>query len=157
MFTNFENMRSIPDSKVYFFSENVKVNLKDRKKLKVFLEKIFRLEMKKLNSLICIFCDDKKLLQINKKFLGHDDYTDVISFDLSDSELIQGEIYISYERIRDNARQLKVTIKEELIRVIIHGVLHLCNYDDKSVKNKNIMRDKEDNYINLLNKFCLFT
>ena len=157
MFTNFENMRSISASKVYFFSENVKANLRDSKKLKIFLEKIFSLEKKKLNSLICIFCDDNKLLQINKKFLGHDDYTDVISFDLSDSDFIQGEIYISLERVRENAKKLKVTIKEELMRIIIHGVLHLCNYDDKSAKNKKIMRNKEDNYINLLNKFRLFT
>ena len=89
--------------------------------------------------------------------MGHDDYTDVIAFDLSDSDFIQGEIYISLERVRENAKKLKVTIKEELMRIIIHGVLHLCNYDDKSAKNKKIMRNKEDNYINLLNKFRHFT
>lgn len=135
-------------SNVSFFNENIKVNLANRNKLKKNIEIIFRNENKKLNSLNCIFCNDKTLLSINKKYLNHNELTDIITFDLSDDDSIQGEIYISIERVKENAGQLNLTLKEELLRVIFHGVLHLCGYGDKSLKEKKIMREKEDYYLN---------
>ena len=134
-------------SKVCFFFEQKGFALKNRTSLKAFIESIFRKEKKKLSSLNYIFCSDKRLLEINQQYLGHDYFTDIISFDLSDSGLIMGEIYISIDRVRDNARSLGVSFNSELHRVIFHGALHLCDYEDKSSKNTDKMRKKEDHYL----------
>lgn len=102
-----------------------------------------------LESLNYVFCSDRELLQINKNYLGHDYYTDIITFDLSgQNKTIMAEIYISVERVRDNARQLGVSFKEELHRVVFHGVLHLCGYGDKDEKLSRKMREKENLYLN---------
>lgn len=95
------------------------------------------------------FIGDEELLSINQKFLNHNYYTDIITFDYSENKTISGEIFISYERIIDNAIQNKVPVEEEYLRVIIHGVLHLCGYKDKSEKQKKEMRKKENQYIKL--------
>lgn len=148
LFTNFENMPlSFSKSKVYFFFQEVKISLTRRTGLKKFIGSIFRKEGKKLKSINYIFCTDKALLEINRQFLSHDFYTDIITFDLSDSEEIQAEIYISVDRIRDNAAQLGTSFKSELHRVIFHGVLHLCGYKDKSQIDQAKMRKKEDLYL----------
>lgn len=103
-----------------------------------------------------IFCSDEYLLNINKAHLQHDYYTDIITFDLSvsKSETI-GEIYISIDRVRDNAANLKVSIKEELHRVIFHGALHLCGYKDKTPKHEKEMRRAEDKYLSMYFKWTL--
>ena len=150
VFTKFEIMASHSQSKVCFFFESVKPNLRERIKLKKFIESIFKKEKKKLKSLNYIFCTDSRLLQINRDYLKHDYYTDIISFDLSEnSAIIQGEIYISINRVRDNASQLLIPFKTELLRVIFHGALHLCGYKDKSIKEKIQMRGMEDRYMSI--------
>lgn len=150
VFTKFEIMASHSQSKVCFFFESVKPNLRERIKLKKFIEFIFKKEKKGLKSINYIFCTDNRLLQINRDYLKHDYYTDIISFDLSEnSTLIQGEIYISINRVRDNASQLLIPFKTELLRVIFHGALHLCGYKDKSKKEKIKMRGMEDRYMNI--------
>jgi probable rRNA maturation factor len=131
-------------SKVCFFFEYSSFSLLNRKKLKCFIESIFQKEKKKLVSLNFIFCSDKKLLEINQQFLRHDYFTDIITFDLSQSSSIQAEIYISVERVRDNAKTMGVPFKEELHRVIFHGVLHLCGYNDKGQKEVIKMRGLEN-------------
>lgn len=132
----------------FFFLSNT-ITLKDRKKLKYFLINLLRREGKKPASLNFIFCSDKYLLDINKKYLNHDYYTDIITFDLSsESKLVEAEIYISMDRISDNAKSLNTTIKKEILRVMFHGLLHLCGYGDKSSKEKKLMREKEDYYLN---------
>jgi rRNA maturation RNase YbeY len=133
--------------KIKFFFPR-KTHLANRVKLKGFIELIFRKEGKKLGGLNYVFCSDKELLKINRDFLHHDNYTDIITFDISDGPSIQGEIYISVDRVRDNARRLGVSIKSELHRVIFHGALHLCGYRDKSNKDTKKMRQKEDMLIN---------
>lgn len=134
--------------KIRFFFP-YKTNLTERSNLKVFLERIFRKEGRVLESLNYVFCSDRELLQINKNYLGHDYYTDIITFDLSgQNKTIMAEIYISVERVRDNARQLGVSFKEELHRVVFHGVLHLCGYGDKDEKLSRKMREKENLYLN---------
>ncbi len=134
--------------KIRFFFP-YKTNLTERSNLKVFLERIFRKEGRMLESLNYVFCSDRELLQINKDYLGHDYYTDIITFDLSgQNKTIMAEIYISVERVRDNARQLGVSFKEELHRVVFHGVLHLCGYGDKDEKLSRKMREKENLYLN---------
>ena len=132
-------------TKVHFFSHDLPTSLKNTANLKHFIELIFKKEMESLDSINYIFCSDKVILEINKKYLNHDFYTDVITFDLSpDNKAISAEVYISIERIRDNAKQLGLSIKSELHRVLFHAALHLCGYNDKKKKDKELMRKKED-------------
>ena len=120
--------------------------------MKAFLVRLFQKEKKKLEGLNYIFCDDEYLLGINRDFLKHDYYTDIITFDLSAGPATIGEIYISIDRVKDNAQQLKQPVSKELQRVIFHGALHLCGYKDKRPADIKLMRSKEDHYINLFNK-----
>ena len=132
-------------TKVYFFSHDIPTRLKNIANLKHFIESIFKKEIQPLDSINYIFCSDKIILEINKKYLNHDFYTDVITFDLSpNNKAITAEVYISIERIRENAKQLGLTIKSEFHRVLFHAALHLCGYNDKKKKDKELMRKKED-------------
>ena len=138
-------------TKVHFFSHDIPTSLKNTADLKHFIELIFNREMQSLDSINYIFCSDRAILAINKKYLKHDFYTDVITFDLSpDNKTISAEVYISIDRIRDNAKQLGLTIKSELHRVLFHAALHLCGYNDKKKKDKEIMRKRENE---LLDKY----
>ncbi len=134
-------------SKIRFFFEGSKVNLKSRVGLKRFIEYIITKEGRSIDYINCIFCSDKKILAINRRYLSHNFYTDIVTFDLSESKVIQAEIYISVDRIKENAQKLGVSIKSELHRVIFHGVLHLCGYQDKTKMKRKIMRGKEDFYL----------
>lgn len=132
-------------SKVCFFFEAPKFSLKKRIELKLFIEHIFKKYRQKLESLNYIFTSDKRVLEINKAYLKHDYFTDIISFELSEpGSPVQGEIYISIERVRDNAVNEDVSFKEELLRVIFHGALHLCGFKDKTLAEKTKMRQLED-------------
>jgi probable rRNA maturation factor len=126
------------------------VTLGGRTALKSFITALFRREGGQLASLSYIFCSDEYLLGINQQFLQHDDYTDIITFDLSEpGAATSGEIYISIDRVRENAAGLGLSFKEELHRVIFHGALHLCGYKDKSPKAQKQMRAAEDKYLSL--------
>jgi probable rRNA maturation factor len=142
-------MATPSQAKIYFFYDNVRFTLSNRGLLKKFIEGMFKKERKKLGSLNYIFCSDERLLQINRNYLKHDYYTDIISFDLSEpgSKVIEGEIYISIERVRNNAKTLGLTFTQELKRVLFHGALHLCGYKDKSPRDIKLMRLKEDKYL----------
>jgi len=131
----------------FYFEKQIRLN--GRRQLKAFIRSIFEKERKALDSLNYIFCDDEYLLDINKQYLKHDYYTDIITFDLSASkqEATIGEIYISVDRVKDNAITHKSTLEKELHRVIFHGALHLCGYKDKSTAQKKQMRSKEDLYL----------
>lgn len=103
---------------------------------------------KQVKNIDIIFVDDETLLQMNRDYLQHDYYTDIITFDLTEEQThIQGELYISQERLTDNAAQLSCTLHDEILRVCIHGVLHLCGMDDASENEKLSMRQKENQYI----------
>ena len=134
-------------SNICFFFQDVKISLDNRAGLKSHLQSIFKTEGRKLDSLNCIFCTDKALLAINRQYLKHDYYTDIITFDLSETGSVQGEIYISVDRVKENARKLGVSFKSELHRVIFHGILHLCGYRDKNKLEKAQIRAKEDFYL----------
>lgn len=121
--------------------------LNNRIKLTEFICKLFKKEGYTLESLDYIFCSDEYLLKINQDFLQHDDYTDIITFDLSESEAVVGEIYISIERVQENARLHGQSFSDELLRVIFHGALHLCGYKDKTQKDKMLMTRMEDYYL----------
>jgi rRNA maturation RNase YbeY len=103
----------------------------------------------KLGELNYIFCDDAYLLKLNVEFLDHDTLTDIISFDYTMGKLVGGDVFVSVERVADNAKDLKIDLLEELKRVMIHGVLHYMGYKDKSEDQKNIMRNEENNCISL--------
>lgn len=133
---------------VHFFSADAKAPVIPRTKLKLFIKNLFKSEGKSLSDLSYVFCSDEYLLTINRQFLQHDYYTDIITFDISDdSNEIKGEIYISIDRVRDNAHQLGLTTQTELLRVIFHGALHLCGYKDKTKTQQSLMRKKEDYYL----------
>jgi len=129
------------------------VPLKERTRLKQFIIRLFRQEKKPLAGLSYIFCSDQYLLDINRQFLQHDFYTDIITFPLSDpGQPISGEIYISVDRVRDNAGEFGSSIQRELLRVIFHGALHLCGYKDKSPRDEKLMRKMEDKYLALYDR-----
>jgi rRNA maturation RNase YbeY len=133
------------ETKVHFFSKDIRSGLRNTADLKRFIEAIFRGEKRGLNSINYIFCSDETILEINKKYLNHDFYTDVITFDLSpNNKTIAAEVYISVDRVRENAKRLGVSIKSELHRVLFHAALHLCGYNDKMKNDIEIMRKKED-------------
>ncbi|OSZ81356.1 rRNA maturation RNase YbeY [Chitinophagaceae bacterium IBVUCB2] len=134
-------------SKVCFFFEKKGFVLQNRAELKAFIEILFKKEKKKLASINYIFCSDKRLLEINQQFLRHDYYTDIITFDLSEAEATQAEIYISIDRVKENAKNEGVSFRSELLRVIFHGALHLCGYKDKTKTESNIMREREGFYL----------
>ncbi len=126
------------------------VSLRDRTRLRQFLVSLFKKEGKKLGDLQYIFCSDDYLLDINRQYLNHDYYTDIITFDLSEKgHPINAEIYISVDRVRDNAREYGSSIKKELHRVIFHGALHLCGYKDKTPAQEKEMRQMEEKYLDL--------
>ena len=129
------------------------VILKQRRLLKKFIIQLFIKEEKPLHSIDIIFCSDEYLLEINKQHLQHDFYTDIITFDLSESSAnpIIGELYISIDRVKDNAALRDEKFSTELLRVIFHGLLHLCGFKDKKAKDIKTMRQKEDEYLGLYN------
>ena len=135
---------------IEFFSESDFI-LEHIDSFKSWIIHSLNLEKHKLGELTIVFCDDTFLHQLNVEFLNHDTLTDIITFDYNQGDMIFGEIYISIERVKENAEEFSVSFDEELRRVIIHGVLHLCGYKDKSNEDKVLMRMKEDNYLALFN------
>lgn len=130
---------------ISFNQADSKVTLANRVALKSFIEKRVKKEGYSIETLTYVFCSDKYLLKMNKDFLSHNYYTDIISFDLSETpgNLI-GEVYISVDRVKDNAKTHGTTLKEELHRVIFHGALHFCGYKDKKPADTIKMRQMED-------------
>jgi rRNA maturation RNase YbeY len=146
----------IPDmsSIQFFFPEPVSV-LKQRKNLKLFLSAIAKKNKRPVDSLNIIFCNDEYLLEINRSYLQHDYYTDIITFDLSVSvnSPITAELYISVDTVKDNARELGVPYYRELHRVVFHGLLHLLGYKDKNKKDQLLMREMEEKLLKQYFKF----
>jgi rRNA maturation RNase YbeY len=133
---------------ISFNKADKNISLGNRVALKSFLEKQMKKEGIRIECLQYVFCSDKYLLGINKQFLNHDYYTDIISFDLSEvkGELI-GDIYISVDRVKENAKLVKTTQSNELLRVIFHGALHFCGYKDKKPADAKLMRSMEDKWL----------
>ncbi len=134
-----------------FFNQDISFKLPNPRKTKSWIRQVIALENKSLAHLNYIFCSDDYLLSINQQYLNHDTFTDIITFDNSEEEgAIEGDVFISIERVRANAAELKKPFEEELHRVLIHGVLHLLGHTDKSPSEKSAMRKKEDAYLSLL-------
>ena len=137
---------------ILFNNNGISPSLKDKPFLKIFLTSIFDEEGYDFESISYIFCTDEYLLKLNQKYLNHNTLTDIITFTLSETSLpIISEIYISVERVRENALNLQVDYDTELHRVMIHGILHLCGYSDHTQKLKTEIRNKEDYYLSCMN------
>jgi rRNA maturation RNase YbeY len=135
---------------IYFFCEDVRFRPPSLEATRAWLKEVAGSEGLSIGSLNYIFCSDAFLLKINLEYLGHDTLTDIITFANSeDSTQIEGEIYISVERVRENAKKYRVAFDKELHRVMVHGLLHLAGYDDKTARDKKIMRKKETAYLSL--------
>ena len=130
---------------IHFFYENTSEIIEE--KIKPWIEKIIITEEKRLGEINYIFCDDEYLLKINQDYLQHDYYTDIITFDQVRGKTISGEIFVSLQRIKDNASLISKNYEEEKKRVIAHGILHLCGYKDKTEEEQKTMRAKEDFYL----------
>ncbi len=120
-----------------------------KKELKRFVKELVAHEGKQLKELSLVFTDDEYLLEVNKQYLNHDYFTDVITFDYSDFPNVSGDVMISLDRVKDNAQSMNLDFETELYRVVFHGALHLCGYKDKKKEDAAIMRSKEDFYIQM--------
>jgi len=138
---------------IQFHTADQGISLPGKTILKTLLTDLFRKEGRQLAGLSIVFCSDDYLLELNRQFLQHDYYTDILTFLMSERGApVEGELYISVDRVRDNARALGVPTLQELRRVILHGALHLCGYKDKLKKDQALIRQKEDRYLQLLKK-----
>lgn len=133
---------------INFYSEN-SFELENISGHEKWLKEVISSEGKKTGEISFIFCDDEYLLEINQEYLDHDTYTDIISFDNSVGNILNGDIFISTERVAENAEVFEVTFEEELKRVLVHGVLHFCGFKDKTSEEKSLMRSKEEEKIKM--------
>jgi len=140
---------------VKFYEQDISAKLKDKRKLSAYLEKLARKHLKvKAVRLAYIFCSDDHLHKMNRQFLNHDTLTDIITFDMSEfNDTLEGEMYISVERVRDNAEKFGVSYADELHRVIFHGALHLCGFKDKKDADIKEMRKQEAKCLKDYTKF----
>jgi|SRR5579862_775140 len=134
--------------KIHFHFTFQQFTLRNRRELKYYIEYIFRREKHSLQELNFIFCNAKEIKTLNKRFLGHDYTTDILTFNFSKkAAAIAADIFISQEQVKLNAKEFHTSFKKEIHRVIFHGVLHLCGYKDKTSKEKLSMQSKEDYYL----------
>ncbi len=140
------------DKTIFFHTEEISFIIKNKKGLRSWLIELAETEQKIIGELNYIFCSDEYLLKVNKDHLDHDYYTDVITFDYCENDIISGDIFISVDRIKDNANTFNKTISNELNRVMAHGLLHLMGYKDKSEEDEKEMREMEEFSLNILSK-----
>ena len=134
---------------ISFTSENITFTLKNKTKIRKWIAEVIRRAGKRLGDLGYVFCDDENLLQANIEYLQHDTYTDIITFDYVEGDIISGDMMISVDRVGENAQTFGVDFEQELHRVIIHGVLHLLGQKDKSEKDAARMRKLEEEALRL--------
>lgn len=134
--------------KIFFFSEDIKYILKNKRLIRSWLSRLFIIENREFETINYILCSDRYLYDLNVEYLEHETLTDTISFTYStDNEPITGDVFISYERVKENALAMGVKTMDELLRLLAHGALHLCGYNDKTPGEKIIMTNKEDDYL----------
>lgn len=137
---------------ISYITENVKVPKLERRKINAWIKSVAAGYGKKIGEIAYIFCDDAKILEINLTYLQHDYYTDIITFDYCEGDTLHGDIFISLDMVRFNAQKFGVDFDNELHRVLIHGILHLCGQDDKAPKAKALMTEKENLALAMLKK-----
>jgi len=129
---------------ISFFTENIKFDLPEAEKVQKWVAKVVQTQGKRVGEVNYLFCDDAYLIEVNRAYLNHDTYTDIITFDYVAGNIISGDIFISIERVKENANIFRTGFDQELHRVIIHGVLHLLGQGDKSEADALVMRKKEE-------------
>jgi probable rRNA maturation factor len=134
---------------IFFHKEGIKFEIRRKNKIKNWIRNVIKLEKKEIGNLNIVFTSDKNLQKLNKKYLTSNNLTDVITFDYKEDKKISGDIYISVERVRQNADTFDETFEREIKRVIIHGILHLIGYKDKEEKEKENMKVREECYLSL--------
>jgi len=134
-------------SKLSFFFEKIEPVKIQKEAVQNAIDFLIENEKKQPGEISVIFCSDEYLLKINEQYLNHNYYTDIVTFDYVENSVISGDLFISLDRIKENSAQFNVAFKEELYRVILHGVLHLVGYKDKTATEKKLMRGKEDFYL----------
>ena len=132
------------------FNYETEFSLDNEVELSIWISNVISSEGFNEEEINYIFCDDAYLHKLNVEFLKHDTLTDIISFDYSIGKILQGDVFISIERVSENAEEFNVSFREELHRVMVHGVLHYCGYKDKTLEEKTLMRSKENHYLNQL-------
>lgn len=136
---------------INFFNEDVDLPKIKKRNTVAWIKQVIDEHCKKVGDVSFIFCSDTYLLDVNKQYLDHDYFTDVITFDYVEGDVVSGDIFISVDRVKENAKSFSTSFSNELNRIIIHGILHLLGYNDKTDTDKLIMTGKEDLYLNLLN------
>lgn len=129
---------------IIYQSDDIRFPKIKRREISNWIKSVAASYNKKIGDIAYIFCSDEKILEINIRYLNHDYYTDIITFDYSEEETISGDLFISLDTVRSNAEKFGTDYNEELCRVIIHGILHLCGLKDKSAEDEKMMREKED-------------
>lgn len=133
---------------INFFSEDITWTLRNKRLIRTWLSRLFFKEGQQVGEVNYIFCSDRYLFDLNVKYLEHHTLTDTITFTYSTgNEPITGDVFISYERVKENAQKMKVKFSDEVLRLIAHGALHLCGYNDKLPEEKRVMTNKEDFYL----------
>ena len=135
---------------VSYFFENTDFKLKGKTRIKQWLKLVAESEIFTLGNVSVIFCSDNYILDINQRYLQHDYFTDIITFDYTEGTKISGDLFISVDSVRENSIEYGTEFENELHRVIVHGILHLIGYDDHSEEDIKVMRAKEDYYLSLL-------
>lgn len=134
---------------IHFFNENIAYTIKQKTKIKQWLNQTIECERFTCGDINIILCADEYLLKINQEYLHHDTFTDIITFDYSEKNKLSGDLFISIERVKENSAQYSGVVYNELLRVMVHGVLHLCGYKDKTPQDEKQMREKEDEYLSI--------
>ena len=134
---------------VTYFFEDTDFKLKNKTKIKKWLKLVAESEVFSLGAVSVIFCSDNYILDVNRKYLQHDYFTDIITFDYCEGDILSGDLFISVDSVKENAAEYGTSFKDELNRVIVHGLLHLIGYDDHTEDDVRTMRSKEDYYLDL--------
>ena len=136
---------------IRYFTEDIKFEFKDKLSNNRWLRLVASSEVKKLGDINIIFCSDNYILDVNMEYLQHDYFTDIITFDYCEGNVLNGDLFISVDSVRENASYYGTEFPDELKRVMVHGILHLIGYDDHSEDDIKVMRSKEDYYLSLRN------
>lgn len=135
---------------ISYFSENIEFTFRQKSRTSKWLRLVSESEIRRAGDINVIFCSDNYILEMNQKYLQHDYFTDIITFDYCEGDKLSGDLFISIDSVRENAITYGEEFSRELSRVIVHGVLHLIGYDDHSPEDQKVMRQKEDYYLSLL-------
>ena len=138
---------------ITFQTKNVRMPDLDFKRIEIWLNEVAANHDKRIGNLNYLFCDDDEILRVNREFLQHDYYTDIITFDYSRKDKVNGDIFISLDTVKSNSEDLNVSYESELLRVIAHGLLHLCGIDDKGPGEREVMEKHEDEALSLWKTF----